>query len=123
MGTWRPKHAEWPCRNKTCTVLHQVGVSFDLYCDSRKHKIKICQRTFKKLLVKGRRGCIRRALNGEKRLAADNVIGWPTLAVEEESGTSEVVCGCGHQKQEFYKFWTEVTIVFHLLEYDFYLNQ
>jgi len=22
-------------------VLHQVGVSFDLYCDARKHKIKI----------------------------------------------------------------------------------
>jgi hypothetical protein len=32
---------EWPCRNKTCTVLHQVGVSFDLYYDARKHKIKI----------------------------------------------------------------------------------
>jgi len=29
------------CRNKTCIVLHQVGVSFDLYCDARKHKIKI----------------------------------------------------------------------------------
>jgi hypothetical protein len=27
--------------NKTCTVLHQVGVSFDLYYDARKHKIKI----------------------------------------------------------------------------------
>ena len=27
-------------RNKTCTVLHQVGVSFDLYYDARKHKIK-----------------------------------------------------------------------------------
>ena len=25
---------------KTCTVLHQVGVSFDLYYDARKHKIK-----------------------------------------------------------------------------------
>jgi len=24
-----------------CTVLHQVGVSFDLYYDARKHKIKI----------------------------------------------------------------------------------
>ena len=24
------------CRNKTCTVLHQVGVSFDLYYDARK---------------------------------------------------------------------------------------
>ena len=24
-----PEHAEWLCRNKTCTVLHQVGVSFD----------------------------------------------------------------------------------------------
>ena len=29
-GRLRPKHVEWPCRNKTCTVLHQVGVSFDL---------------------------------------------------------------------------------------------
>ena len=36
----RPKHVEWPCRNKICTVLHQVGVSFDLYYDARKHKIK-----------------------------------------------------------------------------------
>ena len=27
-GRLRPKHLEWPCRNKTCTVLHQVGVSF-----------------------------------------------------------------------------------------------
>ena len=26
-GRLRPKHVEWPCRNKTCTVLHQVGVS------------------------------------------------------------------------------------------------
>ena len=24
-----------------CTVLHQAGVSFDLYYDARKHKIKI----------------------------------------------------------------------------------
>ena len=29
------------CRNKTCTVLHQVGVLFDLYYDARKHKSKI----------------------------------------------------------------------------------
>ena len=29
MGAWRPKHVEWVCRNKTCTVLHQVGVLFD----------------------------------------------------------------------------------------------
>ena len=29
-GRLRPKHVEWPCRNKTCTVLHQVGVSFVL---------------------------------------------------------------------------------------------
>ena len=28
-GRLRPKHVEWPCRNKTCTVLHQVGVSFE----------------------------------------------------------------------------------------------
>jgi len=40
-GRLRPKHVEWLCRNKTCTVLHQVGVSFDLYYDTRKHKIKI----------------------------------------------------------------------------------
>ena len=30
-GRLRPKHVEWPCRNKTCTVLHQVGVSLDLF--------------------------------------------------------------------------------------------
>jgi hypothetical protein len=29
-GRLRPKHVEWLCRNKSCTVLHQVGVSFDL---------------------------------------------------------------------------------------------
>ena len=34
------KHVEWLSRNKTCTVLHQVGVSFDLYYDAQKHKIK-----------------------------------------------------------------------------------
>jgi hypothetical protein len=28
-GRKRPKHVEWRCRNKTCIVLHQVGVSFD----------------------------------------------------------------------------------------------
>ena len=28
-GCLRPKHVEWLCRNKTCTVLHQVGLSFD----------------------------------------------------------------------------------------------
>ena len=39
-GRLRPKHVEWLCRNKTCTVLHQVGVSFDLYYNARKHKIK-----------------------------------------------------------------------------------
>ena len=30
-GRLRPKHVEWPCRNKTCTVLHQDGVLFDLH--------------------------------------------------------------------------------------------
>ena len=40
MGAWRPKHVGWLCRNKTCTVLHQVGVLFDLYYDARKHKSK-----------------------------------------------------------------------------------
>jgi len=33
-GRLRPKHVEWLCRNKICTVLHQVGVSFD-------HNIKL----------------------------------------------------------------------------------
>jgi len=41
MGAWRPKHVEWLCGNKTYTVLHQVGVLFDLYYDARKHKSKI----------------------------------------------------------------------------------
>jgi len=36
----------------------------------------------------------------EKKLAADNRIGWLTIEVEEESGTSEVVYGCGHRKQK-----------------------
>ena len=40
-GRLRPKHVEWLCRNKTLTVLHQVGVSFDLHYDARGHKIKI----------------------------------------------------------------------------------
>ena len=30
-GRLRPKHVERLCRNKTCTALHQVGVSFDLF--------------------------------------------------------------------------------------------
>ena len=47
-GRLRPKHVERPCRNKTCTVLHQVGVSFDLYYDARKHKIKITYGIFQK---------------------------------------------------------------------------
>ena len=38
-GRLRPKHVECACRNKTCTVLHQVGVSFDLsFCVSTKRK-------------------------------------------------------------------------------------
>jgi len=41
MGAWRPKHVDWLCRNKTCTVLHKVGVLFDLYYDARKHNRKI----------------------------------------------------------------------------------
>jgi len=45
-GRLRPKHVEWLCRNKTCTVLHQVGASFDLYYDARKHKIKTPQFMF-----------------------------------------------------------------------------
>ena len=40
-GRLPPKHVEWLCRNKTCIVLHQVRVSFELYYDARKHKIKI----------------------------------------------------------------------------------
>jgi hypothetical protein len=40
-GRLRPKHVQWLCRNKTCTVLHQVSVSFDLYYDARKYKIKV----------------------------------------------------------------------------------
>jgi len=34
-GRLGPKHVEWLCRNKTCTVLHQVGVSFDFWPYSR----------------------------------------------------------------------------------------
>ena len=32
MDAWRPKHVDWLCWNKTCTVLHQVGVLFAFYC-------------------------------------------------------------------------------------------
>ena len=46
-GRLRPKHVEWPCINKTCTVLHQIGVSFDLYYDARKHKIKTSPQNIK----------------------------------------------------------------------------
>ena len=42
MGAWRPKHVEWPCRNKTCTVLHQAGVSFDRH---RTYKCNIVARS------------------------------------------------------------------------------
>jgi hypothetical protein len=51
----------------------------------------------------------------EKRLAADNGNGCLTLAVEKESGVSEVVYGavrCGHRKQNGNEFWREVTVVF-----------
>jgi len=44
MGAWHPKHVEWLCRNKTRTVLHQVGVLFNLYYDARKHKGKTITR-------------------------------------------------------------------------------
>ena len=30
MGAWRPKHFEKVCSNKICTLLHQVGVLFNL---------------------------------------------------------------------------------------------
>ena len=40
-GHMRPKHVEWLCRNKTCTVLHQVDVSFDFYYISRQAVSKI----------------------------------------------------------------------------------
>ena len=55
-GRLRPKHVEWTCRNKTCTVLHQVGVSFDLYYDARKHKIKICLKSVSVLVCRPRGG-------------------------------------------------------------------
>ena len=45
-GRLRPKHVEWLCKNKTCTVLHQFGVSFDLYHGARKHKIKMKRTLF-----------------------------------------------------------------------------
>ena len=43
-GRLRPKHVEWLCRNKTCTVLHQVGVSFDL-CEGFKYRRIFCYAT------------------------------------------------------------------------------
>ena len=42
-GRLRPKHVEWLCRNKACTVMHQVGVSFDLWDGSlRSHESSVC---------------------------------------------------------------------------------
>ena len=45
------ENIEWLCRNKTCTVLHQVGVSFELYYDARKHKIKISVKSFNSKII------------------------------------------------------------------------
>ena len=38
-GRLRPKHVERLCRNKTCTVLHQVGVSVDLRLIDRTYEL------------------------------------------------------------------------------------
>ena len=41
-GRLRPKHVEWLCRNKTCTVLHQDGVSFVSRWDVTKYDVYCC---------------------------------------------------------------------------------
>ena len=46
-GRLRPKHVEWLCRNKTCTVLHQVGVSFDLAWLGFNRRGRIITRVFR----------------------------------------------------------------------------
>ena len=47
-GCLHPKHVEWPCRNKTCTVLHQVCVSFDLWILScgKDHGVELTKFTY-----------------------------------------------------------------------------
>ena len=47
IGAWRPKHVEWLCRNKTCTVLYQVGILFEIVLDCKIFRILIviCQST------------------------------------------------------------------------------
>ena len=48
-GRLRPKHVELLCLNKTCTVLHQVGVSFD----SKSCLLKPCGRSHLQSVRKG----------------------------------------------------------------------
>ena len=88
----RPKHVEWPCRNKTCTVLHQVGVSFNLYCDARKHKIKIFLICFSFLdgcATVPRVDCS--SVAGTRQLAQIyDTFKWP----ERELSCSAKLCGC-----------------------------
>jgi len=50
-GRLRPKHVECLCRNKTCTVLHQVGVSFDPTYHSYWHATPQLHSLYKQLQV------------------------------------------------------------------------
>jgi len=60
-GGLRPKHVAWLCRNKTCTVLHQVG--FYLTCTMmHENKIKICTGC-----SWNRRPCVRYVLYGSEQ--------------------------------------------------------
>jgi hypothetical protein len=110
----RPKHVEWPCRNKTCTVLHQVGVSFDLYYDARKHKIKIMEMFCTHLNYK---------LNWHtsfsfncactvKPLAGETEQTWHSLACAVKTVDKTVrVCGglrCGFTSARFLRLWVRI---------------
>jgi len=58
-GRLRPKHVEWLCRNKICTVLHQVGVSFDCSIKCQLNRTRTSLRNF--LPVTEISGCVVRA--------------------------------------------------------------
>ena len=85
------------CRYKTCIVLDQVGVSFDLYYDARKHKIKIQVYLICFIIITLQLPCKKPGMCGRY---SDHTAGWDDLG--EESGRvrdlpllENVQNGCG----------------------------
>ena len=95
-GRFRPKHVEWPYRNKTCTVLHQVGVSFwmrkglegrDL--DRFRHKSRICRERLRKNHVRDGKEC--------------------------DLCTAVLSCSAGYQYRDLIVLWEKIII--HVVPY------